>query len=53
MLIKFLKILLIHEAIGFTSAGVAAGSMASVIQGAIYGGATGGLFSASQAKNFK
>ncbi|KAF5361111.1 hypothetical protein D9758_009081 [Tetrapyrgos nigripes] len=36
------------NAIGFTSSGVAAGSVAAAIQSVFYGGATGGLFSAFQ-----
>ncbi|KAK7043972.1 hypothetical protein VNI00_008140 [Paramarasmius palmivorus] len=36
------------NAIGFTSSGVAAGSAAAAIQSAVYGGATGGLFSVCQ-----
>jgi len=35
-------------AVGFTSAGVAAGSLAATIQSIVYGGATGGLFSLLQ-----
>jgi len=35
-------------AVGFTSAGVAAGSIAASIQSIVYGGATGGLFSLLQ-----
>ena len=34
--------------LGFTSAGVAAGSIAASIQSAFYGGAAGGVFSAFQ-----
>ncbi|KAK1235618.1 hypothetical protein PQX77_001150 [Marasmius sp. AFHP31] len=36
------------NAVGFTSSGVAAGSLAAGLQSAIYGGATGGLFSICQ-----
>ncbi|KAG7092613.1 hypothetical protein E1B28_008956 [Marasmius oreades] len=36
------------NAVGFTSSGVAAGSLAAGIQSVIYGGATGGVFSALQ-----
>ncbi|KAF9789702.1 hypothetical protein BJ322DRAFT_552305 [Thelephora terrestris] len=35
-------------AVGFTSAGVAAGSLAATVQSVVYGGATGGLFSLLQ-----
>merc|ERR1712142_48735 len=35
-------------AMGFTAAGVAAGSLAAGIQSAVYGGATAGVFSAAQ-----
>jgi len=34
--------------IGFTSGGIAAGSLAAGIQSAVYGGATGGVFSVLQ-----
>ncbi|KAL0063767.1 hypothetical protein AAF712_009324 [Marasmius tenuissimus] len=36
------------NAVGFTTSGVAAGSLAAGIQSAVYGGATGGLFSICQ-----
>ncbi|KAL0058560.1 hypothetical protein AAF712_014752 [Marasmius tenuissimus] len=36
------------NAVGFTSSGVAAGSLAAGLQSAVYGGATGGLFSICQ-----
>ena len=35
-------------ALGFSSAGVVAGSIAAYIQSAYYGGCTGGLFAATQ-----
>jgi len=34
--------------IGFTSAGVASGSVAAAVQGSVYGGATTGVFSVLQ-----
>ncbi|KAK1235619.1 hypothetical protein PQX77_001151 [Marasmius sp. AFHP31] len=36
------------NAVGFTSSGVAAGSPAAAVQSAVWGGATGGLFSICQ-----
>merc|ERR1712233_71094 len=39
----------ILSAIGFTGAGIGAGSIAAAIQGVLYGGATTGVFSALQA----
>ena len=36
------------EALGFTTAGIAAGSVAAGVQSSWYGGLTGGLFAAVQ-----
>ncbi|KAF9643749.1 hypothetical protein BDM02DRAFT_3077775, partial [Thelephora ganbajun] len=48
ILLAPISIIGVLGAVGFTSTGVAAGSIAATIQSIVYGGATGGLFSLLQ-----